>query len=297
MMPNGPYRVRLSGVPTSDPAPVGLWTLDESTGSPAADTSGNLNNGTPVNGPTSVPGKTGNALLFNGVDQEVVVADADVLSPHAGVSGEMSISVWVRLTARPSSGARATILSKGDDGDWEYGLFVYWNGALSFALVQPDGTMYAEPASGPFTVGVWHHVTGTMKKGVSAKIWMDGIPLLNQLEFAGDTFNQTSSLRIGRCEPKSLPDGELERGDRRRPRLCLRVDGRPGPESGDARRRRAGRVRSRDRRRLQRHLPVGQRLPGSEFRAISPSAAAPLKVTAMDPAPGVTRAPPPRTSL
>ncbi len=100
-LPNDFYRVILSGTVVSDPAAIARWALDESSGTIAIDSSGNGRNGTLVNNPARIAGKAGNALHFNGVDQSVDVADDDALSPHAGPSGEISLSAWVRMASLP----------------------------------------------------------------------------------------------------------------------------------------------------------------------------------------------------
>ena len=67
---------------------VGYWKFDEGTGTLAADSSGHGNNGTLTGGPTWSASPTNSitftnpyALSFDGVDDYVSIADADVLDP------------------------------------------------------------------------------------------------------------------------------------------------------------------------------------------------------------------------
>jgi hypothetical protein len=53
------------------PSPTGWWRFEETSGTSAADASGNGNTGTLVNTPTRIVGKIGNALQFNGTNQSV----------------------------------------------------------------------------------------------------------------------------------------------------------------------------------------------------------------------------------
>ncbi len=209
-LPNDRYRVVLSGTVVPDPAPIGRWALDESSGSTAIDSSGNGHNGTLVNAPTRIAGKTGNALRFNGVDQSVDIADSDLFSPHVGPSGEMSVSAWVRLASLPS--LRAPFVVKGNDNNWEYALFVYSDATVAFAMIQSNGVVYAEARAGTFPTGSWHHLAGTLKKGSSVKVWLDGVPLDNRLNFAGDTLNLGAPLRIGEDgpTPQDFLDGDVD---------------------------------------------------------------------------------------
>ena len=64
----------------------------------------------------------------------------------------------------------------GPGGDWEYLLAIHADGGVSFRLLNLEGTVaYAEPKGGLLSVGEWHHVAGTMKKGVFARVFLDGV--------------------------------------------------------------------------------------------------------------------------
>src|SRR5262249_20020314 len=64
---------------------------DEGSGTSAADALGNGNNGTLVNGPLWTAGIVGNALFFDGIDDNVTVADANSLD----LSSSFTLSAWV----------------------------------------------------------------------------------------------------------------------------------------------------------------------------------------------------------
>src|SRR5690349_16688012 len=67
---------------------VGYWKLDDGTGTVAADSSGQGNNGTLVNGPTWTAGKVGGALQFDGVNDVVDVPN----SPSLNISGGITLA-------------------------------------------------------------------------------------------------------------------------------------------------------------------------------------------------------------
>jgi hypothetical protein len=286
VLPNNPYRVRLVGVSTADPSAVGRWALDETSGVVAIDTSGQANDGALINGPTHVGGKTGNALHFNGVDQEVIVPDASVHSTHAGPSGQMTLSAWVRMSALPSAGTRTTIVGKGENNDWEYALFVYSTGVVAFAVTQPDITAYAEAAGGAITPGVWHHVAGTVRKGVAVKLWLDGIPLDNRLNFGGDSFDLNAPLRFGRSGTDTHP-AEFLNGDVDDVRIfsteLTAAQIQNLATLGGAVRDTAGNIIDGE---FAGTFASGNGAPGGSFVADFTVNVAPLKVTAMAPAPG-----------
>jgi len=77
-----------------DPHPglVGWWRFDEGSGTVAEDSSGYGNHGT-IYGATSVDGKYGKALSFDGVDDYVMVPP-----PFSDVKQNFTWSMWVNLT-------------------------------------------------------------------------------------------------------------------------------------------------------------------------------------------------------
>jgi hypothetical protein len=288
-LPNDQYRVLLSGTPVSDPPPIGRWTLDEAAGPTAGDSSGNGNTGTHVNSPTVIPGKKGNALHLDGSTQEVSIPDADLFSPHAGPSGELSISAWVRIASMPAGGAglpRYAVVAKGDNSDWEYALYIYGDHTVSFAMCHPDSTAYAEARGGFITTGVWHHLTGTMKKNQTVKIWLDGIPVDNRLDFSPDTFNLNAPLRIGRSGPNPIPieylngdvDDVLLFDQELTTAQVLNL-----ASLGNAVRDTSGNVLDGE---FGGSFPSGDGTAGGDFAADFTIAAPSLRVTAMAPAPG-----------
>jgi hypothetical protein len=60
---------------------VAYWKFDEGTGTTTADSSGNGNTGILTNGPLWTAGRIGNALYFDGIDDNVTVADSNSLVP------------------------------------------------------------------------------------------------------------------------------------------------------------------------------------------------------------------------
>src|SRR5206468_9777237 len=75
-------------------APSGLiayWKFDEGSGTTVADSSGNGNTGTLVNGPVWTAGQVGNALFFDGIDDNITVPDSASLD----LSSSFTLSAWV----------------------------------------------------------------------------------------------------------------------------------------------------------------------------------------------------------
>ena len=70
---------------------VAYWKFDEGTGTTTADSSGNGNTGTLTNGPLWTAGRIGNALYFDGIDDNVTVPDSNSLD----LSNSFTLSAWV----------------------------------------------------------------------------------------------------------------------------------------------------------------------------------------------------------
>ena len=70
---------------------VAYWKFDEGSGTSVADSSGNGNTGTLINGPQWTAGRLGNALFFDGIDDNVTVPDSASLD----LSSAFTLSAWV----------------------------------------------------------------------------------------------------------------------------------------------------------------------------------------------------------
>ena len=70
---------------------VAYWKFDEGSGTTVSDSSGNGNTGTLVNGPLWTAGRVGNALFFDGIDDNVTVPDSNSLD----LSSSFTLSAWV----------------------------------------------------------------------------------------------------------------------------------------------------------------------------------------------------------
>ena len=85
---------------------VSYWSFDSGTieGTTAKDSWGN-NHGTIEGTPQSVPGKVGEALEFNGVDQDVLVEDPADGSLDFGTDSDFTLEAW----ARPLEGTKKSM--------------------------------------------------------------------------------------------------------------------------------------------------------------------------------------------
>ncbi len=150
-----------------------VYNFNESNGNTAADSirgaggAGTLSNG--FSGSQWVPGKIGNALEFDGVNDFV-------LAPNAVPTGTtaLTISAWVWVDSRPTWGTIVKNWGPSLTGSFHFGLDGS-SGRLSNYLAAPQTGPAIAPAQ--ITLGVWHHVAVTYTGGVSASqsLYLDGV--------------------------------------------------------------------------------------------------------------------------
>ena len=167
---------------------VGAWGFDETTGTTAVDASGRGNTGT-LNGPAwNTAGKSGGALSFDGVNDWVTVADADVLDLTTG----MTMEAWVRPTAIGSL--------------WRTVMLKEQPGSLIYALYAGDGAGRA--ATDVFTtadrgvsgttatpLNAWTHLAATYD-GATQRLYVNGVQAATRA-VTGSIRASTGALRIG----------------------------------------------------------------------------------------------------
>ena len=149
------------------PGLVAAWGFNEGTGTSTGDASTNGNTGTLVNGPTWTTGKSGGALLFDGVNDRVRVNDSNSLDLTTAATFE----AWVYPTVAPA-GWR-TIMQKEVDA---YLLSASGGGSGNKPVSAGtfNGTCCAGvdgPAALP--VNTWTHVAATYD-GSQLRLYLNG---------------------------------------------------------------------------------------------------------------------------
>ncbi len=142
---------------------VGWWPGDGN----ANDLAG-TNNGTVTNGATFVPGASGQAFGFDGVDDLIRVNDA----PSLGITGPFSIDAWVRLnTSNPGP-----ILWKGSDSgspvNSPYSLVISTAGNLE-GWIGDGVTFEGVSSSMAFPLGTFVHVA-FVADGTTLNLYING---------------------------------------------------------------------------------------------------------------------------
>ena len=164
---NAPKSVSASFVLASGGAVAG-WGLNEGTGATAADSTGNGNTATLVNGTGWTTGKYGGALLFDGVDDRARVSDSSSLD----LTNAATFEAWVYPTAVPADWR--TILQKEVDA-----YFFTASGGGGGNLPTSGGTFSGVcctyvAGTAVLPVNIWTHLAATYD-GSQLRFYVNGL--------------------------------------------------------------------------------------------------------------------------
>ena len=177
----------MSDVPPPTSGLVGAWGFNETTGTTVADVSGNANTGTVTGATRSTAGRFGGALSFDGVNDSVLVADANSLDLRTS----MTLSAWVRPT---TGGGWRTVLLKEQPGQLVYALYSSTDNNRPSAHVYTTGDM---ALGGPSVLpaNTWSHLAMTWD-GLTSRLYVNGTQVASGA-LAGTAALSASPLRIG----------------------------------------------------------------------------------------------------
>jgi hypothetical protein len=177
----------LKVVVTPTAGPVGYWKFDEGSGTTAADSSGDGNTGTLVNGPQWIDGKVGKALEFNGVSY-VSVPD----SPSLDISGnQISVEFWVKFDKNiDGSTPYMKFYDKGNAYNSAVG-----SGGIRFTFwIAGDSSANLDSTTKSFLAGVWYHIA-EVYDGSKMSIYINGA-LDNSMSMFGNIASTSYPVAI-----------------------------------------------------------------------------------------------------
>ncbi len=182
---------------------VGYWTFDGKNMVPnVRDSSGLGNHGyiTGQSSTTTYPGRIGQALVFDGIDDNVNAGSASSLKPSLPIS----ISTWVKLDSiHPTLSVPLVAFRDGENHNG------YW------LQVGPDKSVQVNFGSNTscnvtsrrtgstgankIEVGNWYHIVGTIRGDTDMNIYINNVS--ESLSYTGSggsiTYSGSSALRIG----------------------------------------------------------------------------------------------------
>lgn len=172
----------LTPTPQPLPAAAGYWKFDETSGTVAADSSGNGKTGTLYGPAWTTGGRLNGALNFDGIDDYVSLPY--IVNPS---TTDFSAAAWVKLDA--SLGNNQYILQQeGPNGkSWLYRKSATGNLATYLGDVELQTT-------GTIPLGTWCHVV-VINNGGTVKLYLNGQP---DGSASRTIASETSGMRVGR---------------------------------------------------------------------------------------------------
>lgn len=140
--------------------------FDETSGTTAADATGNGWNGTLVNGPLWVAGKSGNAVKLDGTN-DYVALPAGVVTSASTVTAWVYLDVvsnWMRIFDFGSGTSTYMYLTPKNGG----------NGKIRFAIKNNGSSEQIIEGTSALATGGWHHIAVTLN-GVTGTLYVDGV--------------------------------------------------------------------------------------------------------------------------
>ena len=169
-LPNDQYQLTLSGGSLPVLNAAAYWKFDETSGTAAADSSGNGNNGTLTGTPNWVPGIVGGALNFS--SSNFVTVNNSALGNFD--SSDFSVAFWIKTMANNCQliGNR---YAQGNAAFWTVKLSN--PGTIDLEIDQDGvGTNYNNTGTATKAVndGAWHHVA-VLRSAATLSVYVDGV--------------------------------------------------------------------------------------------------------------------------
>jgi len=181
------------------------------------DSSGNNHDGIAYGGPTYTPGKFGQALNFDGVDDYVEIADFDCTN----ASHEFTLAFWFKVESFPptaTNNAYAYLFSHGTTNR-NNSLCVWVNSTGAASSYTPNevtthsrladpanpgnttgstGHLYSYVTARQLADGQWHMYALTVSSVNGATIYIDGEVVSTDLLYKGAPMNPVTDINLGR---------------------------------------------------------------------------------------------------
>jgi len=174
---------------------VGWWRFDEGSGTTAADSSGNGNDGTLNGDPQWVVGYFGGALEFDGSDDYIDCGNDPSLDLTT-----WTITFWLNLNENKDFNA---FIVKGLDAAENYEVLTYGDGHFHFPIIFTDGSRtFGNTAAGVCVVGEWAHFAYSYDAAEGRRFYKNGDLIFEDTE-SGTPQASTGILSIGNEQPMS----------------------------------------------------------------------------------------------
>ena len=182
--------------------PIGHWKLDETSGTTAADSSGNGHDGTMNDGldgaNDSVNGVISNALDFDGADDGIELPASSTLFPN---NNSWTTSAWFK-TISPANGTYGNRIFNPMQNATNGSAFILSLDGLDLDFAHDDGTSLTNSSVATINEHTWYHVASSYD-GTTFKVYLNGTEELS----VTDTFSGfgTGNAAIGEAGDGTAP--------------------------------------------------------------------------------------------
>jgi len=174
---------------------VGWWRFDEGSGTTAADSSGNGNDGTLNGDPQWVVGYFGGALEFDGSDDYIDCGNDPSLDLTT-----WTITFWLKVNENKNYNG---FVIKGLDAAENYEVLGFADGSFHFPIQHTDGSRtYINTAAGVIVPDEWAHFAYSYDAAEGRRFYKNGDLIFEDTE-SGTPQASTGILSIGNEQPMS----------------------------------------------------------------------------------------------
>ena len=180
------------------------WKFDETSGTTAADSSGNSNTGTLANmtGNEWTTGPVGGALNFDGADDYILVNHDSSLD----ATSALTVAFWIKTTNSQQHVVSKSVAHSGTATDDSFGLRIHSDGTPAIQISNGTVTPFLS-SSQAINDGAWHHVAYVFEKPTS-KFYIDGVDDAKTHEsFDYDLHITTEDVYIGASDTVNYNGG------------------------------------------------------------------------------------------
>ena len=172
---------------------VGLWHMDESSGSTMNDSSTHNNDGKLEHVSFSPNGWSGRAYSFNGFNSLVVIPNHASLNPG---TADIVLSAYINVTTKPTPAEfdYDIIRKKGQGRIYKMEILYTGTGYCQFKGSQANGVVKGGPV---VTDGRWHHLE-CRKTSNRVSLLVDGVEVKSKSIGVGSISNNTTLVLGGK---------------------------------------------------------------------------------------------------
>jgi hypothetical protein len=184
-------------------SPLAAWLLQETSGTTAADSSGNSRNATYYNSPTlnqAGPGNIAKSVLMATASSQYAKS-SKIAAFAVAPSDNWTMEAWFKISTLPASGTQYSFISVNDDIGGAAATQTAWiymrdNGTIAGQSALVTYGYLTIGSTGTYNNGAWHYAALTGASGGDMTLYVDGVNVAST-STARRTTTQNNDVGIG----------------------------------------------------------------------------------------------------